>query len=58
MTMMSKLTAQDNEQINNLSLTYNKAREEHRQEIFMINIIMTKEINIDMDLIVEIGEFH
>ena len=44
---------------NSLNLRYNKVREEDRQGISMINVIMTKETNkIGLDQTVEIGEFH
>ena len=42
-----------------LSIRYIKARKEDRLEIFMINIIMTKEIiKIDIDHTIQIEEFH
>ena len=45
--------------ISSLSLRYNRVREEDRQETFMIGVIIIKEIiNIDIDHIVEIGEYH
>ena len=46
-------------QLNHLSLRYIRIREEDRQGKYMIDTIMVKEIiKIDIDQIVEIGEFH
>ena len=48
--MMTKLS--------NLSLRYIRVKEEVRQEPFMIDVIMVKEIiRTDIDQIVEVGEF-
>ena len=56
---MSKLTTQDESQMSSLSLRYFRVRGEDRQENFMVNIIMIKEIvKVDIDQIVEIGEYH
>ena len=41
-----------------LSLRYNKVREEDRQEISMIEIIIREVIKIEVHQIVEIGECH
>ena len=53
MSMMSKLTPQDDDKIRNLILKYIKAKGEDTQDIFMIEII-----KIDIGQIVEIGEYH
>ena len=50
MTVMSKLTAQDDSQINSLSLKYIKAREEVRQNFFMIDAIEIIKIGIHQQL--------
>ena len=41
-----------------LSLIYIRVKEEDRQETFMLQVIMIKEIDIDIDQILDIGEFH
>ena len=47
------------EQINSSNLRYLKAKEEDRQKISMIDIIMIREIiRIGIDQIVKIEEFH
>ena len=57
--MMSKLASQDDEQDNNLTLKYIKARERADENFFMISIIITREtIRIDIDPTVGIEEFH
>ena len=45
--------------INSLSLRYIRLREEDRQEIFMIDVAMIREIiKIGIDQTVKIGEYH
>ena len=45
--------------LNNLRQRYIEVKGEDRQETFMIEEIMIREIiNIDIGLIVEIGEYH
>ena len=57
--MMSKLTAQDDNEIKSLNQRYIKANREERQEISMIKMIVIREITkIDIDQIVETEEHH
>ena len=57
-SMMSKLTAQDDEQIKQFNPKYVKAKGEDRQEIFTITAMVREIIKIDIDQVVEIGEYH
>ena len=44
--------------LSNLSQRYVRVREEGRQEDFMIKTIIKEIIKIDIDQIVEVGEYH
>ena len=57
--MMSKLTAQDDNQNKQFKSMIYQRNKENKQEISIIEIVMIREIiKIDIGLIVEIGEHH
>ena len=58
MSVMSKLTAQDDDQIKHLKPKYIKAKGEDRQIISMIATMVREIIKIDIGQIVEMGECH
>ena len=58
MSMMRKLTAQDDDQNKQFKPKYIKAKEGERQEISMIAAMVREIIKIDIGQIVETGEYH
>ena len=56
--MMSKLTAQDDDQIKQFKPKYIRAKGEDRQEISTITAMVREIIKIDIGQIVDVGEYH
>ena len=57
-SMMDKLTTQDDNQTKHFKPKYIKAKGEDRSEISTIEIMVKEIIKIDIDQIVEIGEYR